>query len=235
MRVGNRLPGLSTLTVAIFLTGSALPAPAALIVKVTTDSPLKVTVTGTSTDEIVADKAISYNFLSPSRYWAFNFVVTLTEGTTFDPDDKISVAGTVQHRLSPPKHDDGNGDFLKIDLRVDADNATGSPPSVSDSDDVKKSHGTVQHEDHYLGDLTAQVKTTNIVVDTILSYEFNLTVTHCGGSSLRIQAAVDSCPFPPPLTTPYEVQPVPEPSSIALVGLGLAGVAFVGGKRYFCP
>jgi len=51
------------MTAAIFLTGSALPATGVLIVKVTADSPVKVTVTGTSTDEIVADKAISYNFL----------------------------------------------------------------------------------------------------------------------------------------------------------------------------
>ena len=130
----------------------------------------------TENTQLPATKTFTFSKVTTDGYWAIFVNVTEDTGTTFDPNDKVSITGTITHVLSPVGHSDGGGFPIPVNLLVNANNATGSPEQVKAHEQFPIAHGP--HYDNYIGDLTANVKTTFVVVDSILSYTATLVVDH---------------------------------------------------------
>jgi hypothetical protein len=140
---------------------------------------------------------------SPSGFW--NIRLTVVEDQGF-ADDAITIIGVVQHVKSPTGHGDGAGAPISFTITVNAENAANNSvqtnqftvPSAPNTPVTTFSvvHGPNGHLDVLTVQLQAVVNTFFIDDDRIMSWTLTVDVVH-----------------------------TPEPATMALLGMGLTGVA----------
>ncbi|MCX6596707.1 MAG: PEP-CTERM sorting domain-containing protein [Acidobacteria bacterium] len=188
-----------------------LPAslPAGVIVQNTVDDETAFTIVGKGTAYSTLG-AISFgNYFSPSGFWFMSLTVDQGDDGGIIADDMVTVTGTIQHRKSPTGHGDGAGLPIAFSMSIDA-----GGPLAAGVGPIVRSHGA--HTNTLTGALSGVA--FGIFKQEFSSYEFNVDVRHCSSP----------CPIGQLLPNPITLEPVPEPSTIALLGSAL--VAALTGK-----
>jgi len=208
----------------LFIPTTAFSGPIFSATEADTDLVFIGTILG---GEITVNQSHPFAGTTSNGFWSYSFTIQEFEGTTFAPNDELSINGRITH-LKPPvtpnpaaHANDGVGKPLIFDFGVNADNATGAPKKVSNSQMLSAPHSMLSgHMDDFTGTMTADVQTTALVVDNILDWKIVLDVRHC-----------DACPLLPPDTPSNDLTPIPEPSTFFLLGIGLVGILGYGWRR----